>query len=145
MRIQRQLQFSGDLLQVYTIIDTNADPSTCIAKIMSGSEINSLHTFHSVGICYEGCLCSAALDYGLACSPTACSRRIEACSLENLALQQRLGMLKRKHPRPRMGAVDKIFWVFARRLWGAWKQSPVLVSPETVARWHRAGFRLTGV
>jgi putative transposase len=41
-----------------------------------------------------------------------------------------------------MGAVDKIFWVFARRFWGAWKQSLVLVNPETVVRWHRAGFRL---
>jgi hypothetical protein len=29
-----------------------------------------------------------------------------------------LAVLKRKHPRPRMGAVDKIFWVFARRFWG---------------------------
>src|ERR1700747_855015 len=62
--------------------------------------------------------------------------------LENLALQQQLAVLKRKHPRPRMGAVDKIFWVFARRFWGAWKQSLVLVNPETVIRWHRAGFRL---
>src|SRR5246127_2493542 len=44
--------------------------------------------------------------------------------------------------RPPMGAVDKIFWVFARRFWGAWKQSLVLVNPETVVRWHRAGFRL---
>jgi|SRR5215831_1244010 len=41
-----------------------------------------------------------------------------------------------------MGAVDRIFWVFARRFWGAWKQSLVLVTPETVVRWHRAGFRL---
>jgi hypothetical protein len=62
--------------------------------------------------------------------------------LENLALRQQLAVLKRKHPRPRMGAVDKIFWVFARRFWGAWKQSLVLVNPETVVRWHRAGFRL---
>jgi putative transposase len=61
--------------------------------------------------------------------------------LENLALRQQLAVLKRKHPRPRMGGVDKIFWVFARRFWGAWKQSLVLVHPETVVRWHRAGFR----
>src|SRR5215469_8170788 len=62
--------------------------------------------------------------------------------LENLALRQQLAALKRKHPRPRIGAVDKIFWVFARRFWGAWKQSLVLVTPETVVRWYRAGFRL---
>src|SRR5262249_38628008 len=62
--------------------------------------------------------------------------------LENLALRQQFAVLKRKHPRPRMGAVDKIFWVFARRFWGAWKQSLLLVNPETVVRWHRTGFRL---
>ena len=62
--------------------------------------------------------------------------------LENLALRQQLAVLKRKHPRPRIGVVDKIFWLLARRFWGTWKQSLVLVNPETVVRWHRAGFRL---
>jgi putative transposase len=61
---------------------------------------------------------------------------------ENLALRQQLVVLKRKHPRPRIGAVDKIFWLLARRFWSTWKQSLVLVNPETVVRCHRAGFRL---
>ena len=73
---------------------------------------------------------------------TRCFRSHRSLLLENLALRQQLAVLKRKHPRPRMGAVDKVFWVFARRFWGAWKQSLVLVNPETVVRWHRAGFRL---
>src|ERR1700757_2974434 len=73
---------------------------------------------------------------------TCCLQSHRSLLLENLALRQQLAVLKRKHPRPRMGAVDKIFWVFARRFWGAWKQSLVLVHPETVVRWHRAGFRL---
>jgi len=37
---------------------------------------------------------------------------------------------------------DRLFWIVARRLWSGWKQSLILVSPETVVRWHRAGFRL---
>ena len=73
---------------------------------------------------------------------TRCFRSHRSLLLENLALRQQLAVLKRKHPRPRMGAVDKVFWVFARRFWAAWKQSLVLVNPETVVRWHRAGFRL---
>src|SRR5579864_7848618 len=73
---------------------------------------------------------------------TRCFRSHRSLLLENLALRQQLAVLKRKHPRPRMGAVDKIFWVFVRRFWDAWKQSLVLVNPETVVRWHRAGFRL---
>src|SRR5262250_1677980 len=73
---------------------------------------------------------------------TRCLQSRRSLVLENLALRQQLAVLKRKHPRPRMGAVDKIFWVFTCRFWGAWKQSLVLVNPETVVGWHRAGFRL---
>src|SRR5713226_9600718 len=62
--------------------------------------------------------------------------------LENLALRQQLAVLKRKHPRPRLGAVDKLFWVVARHIWSDWKKSLLLVLPETVARWHQAGFKL---
>src|SRR5262252_10658517 len=73
---------------------------------------------------------------------TRCLQSRRSLVLENLALRQQLAVLKRKHPRPRMGAIDKIFWVCARSFWGAWKQALVLVNPETVVRWHRAGFRL---
>src|SRR5215470_2573323 len=62
--------------------------------------------------------------------------------LENLALRQQLVVLKRKHPRPRLALADRLFWVLARRFWSGWKQSLILVSPETVVRWHRAGFAL---
>src|SRR6202011_893075 len=62
--------------------------------------------------------------------------------LENLALRQQLVALKRKHPRPRLAAFDKLFWVLARRLWCGWKQALLIVTPETVVRWHRSGFAL---
>jgi putative transposase len=62
--------------------------------------------------------------------------------LENLALRQQLAVVKRKHPRPRLGALDKLFWVVARRLWSDWEKSLLLVLPETVVRWHQAGFKL---
>jgi len=62
--------------------------------------------------------------------------------LENLALRQQLAALKRRRPKPRLSALDKVFWVMARRFWSDWKQALVLVTPETVVRWHRAGFRL---
>jgi putative transposase len=62
--------------------------------------------------------------------------------LENLALRQQLAVLKRRHPRPRLRAFDRLFWVVARRVWPGWKQSLIIVTPETVVRWHRAGFRL---
>jgi len=61
--------------------------------------------------------------------------------LENLALRQQLAVWKRKNPRPRFGPLDKLFWVIARRFWVDWKESLLLVLPETVVRWQRAGFR----
>lgn len=36
--------------------------------------------------------------------------------------------------------LDKLLWVAARRFWSGWKQALILVSPETVVRWPRAGF-----
>ena len=63
-------------------------------------------------------------------------------ALENLALRQQLGVLKRRHPRPNLGTFDRLFWVVARRVWFGWKQSLIIVTPETVVGWHRAGFRL---
>jgi putative transposase len=62
--------------------------------------------------------------------------------LENLVLRQQLVTLKRRHPRPRLAVFDKIFCVLARKLWPGWKQALIVVSPETVVRWHRLGFAL---
>jgi hypothetical protein len=62
--------------------------------------------------------------------------------LENLALRQQLAVLGTRHPQPRFKAPDKLFWVILRHLWPGWKQALILVQPETVVRWHRAGFKL---
>ena len=62
--------------------------------------------------------------------------------LENMALRQQLSVLKQKHPQPRLAAQDKLFWVILRRLWPGWKRALILVQPETVVRWHKAGFKL---
>jgi putative transposase len=62
--------------------------------------------------------------------------------LENLVLRQQLAVLKRRRPRPRLSVFDKVFWIVVQRFWSGWKQSLIVVSPETVVRWHRAGFRL---
>jgi putative transposase len=62
--------------------------------------------------------------------------------VENLALRQQLATLKRMHPRPKLALFDRLFWVLARRFWPEWKQALLIVSPETVVRWHRSGFAL---
>jgi len=61
--------------------------------------------------------------------------------LENLALRQQLSTVLQKR-RPRIGPVDRAFWVVLRRLWSRWSDAVVIVKPETVIGWHRAGFAL---
>jgi transposase InsO family protein len=39
-------------------------------------------------------------------------------------------------------APDWLFWVALRWLWPGWKRALLLVQPETVVGWHRAGFKL---
>jgi transposase InsO family protein len=62
--------------------------------------------------------------------------------MENLALRQQIAVLKRRCPQPRFAVSDKLFWVMLRRLWPGWKRALILIQPETVVRWHRAGFKL---
>ena len=51
-------------------------------------------------------------------------------------------MLKRKRPRPVWNSLDRLFWTTLRHLWSRWSDVLVIVKPETVTSWHRAGFRL---
>src|SRR5882672_9836112 len=62
-------------------------------------------------------------------------------ALENLALRQQLAVWRARQPRPRLTAMDRIFWVVLSRLWKSWRNSLQLVRPETVVGWHRQGFR----
>jgi transposase InsO family protein len=61
--------------------------------------------------------------------------------LEILALRQQLAVLKRQRPRPRLNRGDRLFWVALRRFWSRWMDALIVVKPETVLSWHRAGFR----
>jgi putative transposase len=63
-------------------------------------------------------------------------------ALEILALRQQLAVLKRKRPRPPLNRLDRLFWTTLRKLWSRWADVLVIVKPETVVGWHRAGFRL---
>jgi putative transposase len=63
-------------------------------------------------------------------------------ALEAGALRQQLAVFKRKQSRPRLQRLDRLFWVALRRLWSGWTDALIIVQPETVVSWHRAGFRL---
>ena len=63
-------------------------------------------------------------------------------ALEVLALRQQVAVLKRKRPRPVLNSWDRLFWTTLRHRWSRWSDVLVIVKPETVISWHRAGFRL---
>src|SRR6202049_3078583 len=63
-------------------------------------------------------------------------------ALEVLALRQQVAVLKRQRPRPTLTRLDRFFWTSLRQLWPRWSDVLLIVKPETVVRWHRAGFRL---
>jgi len=63
-------------------------------------------------------------------------------ALENLALRQQLANLRHTSGRLRICMADRVFWLVLSRLWSRWADVLVIVKPDTVVRWHRAGFRL---
>ncbi len=63
-------------------------------------------------------------------------------ALENLALRQQLVILKRQRPHARLGRRDRLFWVSLSAIWQRWRESIIVIKPETVLRWHRKGLAL---
>jgi hypothetical protein len=59
-----------------------------------------------------------------------------------LALRQQLATYALEKTSPRLTPLDRAFWVALSRLWPHWRDSLVIVKPDTVIRWHRKGFRL---
>jgi hypothetical protein len=60
---------------------------------------------------------------------------------ENLALRQQLAMYDRSGPKPKVQDRDRRIWILLARLWSGWRSALLVVSPATVVRWHRQGFR----
>ena len=62
--------------------------------------------------------------------------------LENLALRHQLLVLNRTVKAPALRNSDRLFWVALSAIWSRWTKALVIVEPQTVVRWHQAGFRL---
>ena len=60
-------------------------------------------------------------------------------AFEVAALRQQLAMYERRRPDVRDS--DRLVWVLLVRLLPGWRDALVAVRPETVVRWHRAGWR----
>jgi hypothetical protein len=71
-------------------------------------------------------------------APIKSGRRLEA---ENVVLRHQLIVLRRKLPgRVRLTNGDRWFLVQLYRLFPSIVQALTIIRPETLVRWHRAGF-----
>src|SRR5437764_836876 len=61
---------------------------------------------------------------------------------ENLFLRHQLSIaLRRAPPRLRIGRSDRVLLIWMTRLWPSLLGATQVVQPETILRWHRAGFK----
>jgi transposase InsO family protein len=60
---------------------------------------------------------------------------------ENACLRQQLVILKRRQNRPSLRNADRRFWILASRWFHRWRETLLVVQPETVLRWHRKGWK----
>jgi putative transposase len=66
--------------------------------------------------------------------------RLEA---ENLLLRHQLSIaIRRAPPRPRLFGSDRVLLVWITRVWPSLLGAVQVVQPETVLRWHCAGFKM---
>jgi hypothetical protein len=61
--------------------------------------------------------------------------------LENAVLRHQVNVLRRRSKRPTLHLVDRLKLLLGARWLPSWRRVIVLVQPDTVLRWHRAGFR----
>jgi hypothetical protein len=79
------------------------------------------------------------LVLGFAASLFKSRARLE---VEVLVLRHQLAILRRKARRqPHLSAIDRLIFVWAYRLRSSVLDAICIVQPETVLRWHQAGFR----
>ncbi len=77
----------------------------------------------------------------LRCSLALFRSRNEQAIIE-LTLRQQLATYAQTRSKPELTPLDRAFWVALFRFWPRWKDTLVIVKPDTVVRWHRKGFRL---
>jgi hypothetical protein len=64
-----------------------------------------------------------------------------ALLLESIALRHQIAVLERSRIcRPCFRFWDRLFWILFSRWWPEWRDSLIIVQPETVLRWRRDGW-----
>src|SRR5208337_1740759 len=74
-------------------------------------------------------------------APGSEPRTLTALLLEWIALRHQIAVLERcRTRRPCFRLLDRLFWIVFSRWWPRWRDSLIIVQPETVLRWRRDGW-----
>jgi putative transposase len=73
---------------------------------------------------------------------TDLARSKSELAAENALLRQQLIILRRQVKRPACTRTDRLLLVLLARIVRNWKQTLIIVQPETLLRWHRQGLKL---
>ena len=87
------------------------------------------------------CLWARPATAHLAGTGTDLARTRGQLLAENALLRQQVLVLRRGVTRPAVAPADRVLLVLLAGRVRAWRQALLLVQPETLLRWHRAGFR----
>jgi len=84
----------------------------------------------------------AGLVFGFFLGFLSCFCLCAKLATKNLALHHQLAILRRRAPkRVKITGTDRALLVVLYRIWSGVLSSIMVVRPETLLRWHRAGFR----
>jgi putative transposase len=74
-------------------------------------------------------------------APGSEPRTLAALLLESIALRHQIAVLERSRTRrTRFRLWDRLFWILFSLWWPQWRDSLIIVQPETVLRWRRDGW-----
>src|SRR5689334_10879761 len=103
-------------------------PAVCIENVI---RFDSVMIFASVGG-----------DDRLGPPVAALLRSKVSLEAENAALRHQIIVLRRKlRGRARLSNGDRVFFVWLYRLFPSIVRAILIIRPDTLVRWHRAGFR----
>jgi len=61
--------------------------------------------------------------------------------LESIALRHQIAVLERSRTsRPCFRRIDRLLWILLSFWWPQWRESLMIVKPQTVLRWRRSGW-----
>src|SRR5260370_12541878 len=64
-----------------------------------------------------------------------------ALVLEAIGRRHQITVMERSGTRrPCFRRIDRLFWILLSRWWSQWRESLLIVQPETVLRWRRSGW-----